>query len=163
MQAVAADPRLATNVMRNKERAWLIPILKEALGGLPHAEVARRCERANVSWAPVAQPGDLFADAHLMASSGLLDVFISPAGGGEGRKVGLPALPIEFGGARSAPACAASPRAWASTTRKSLARLDFRRPRSLRSPNTRHRRGGLTATPRGRRRAMSDALGRPEQ
>ncbi len=98
LQAVAADPRLATNVMRNKERAWLIPILKEVLGGLPHAEVSRRCERANVSWAPVAQPGDLFADAHLMASNGLLDVFISPAGGGEGRKVGLPALPIEFGG-----------------------------------------------------------------
>jgi crotonobetainyl-CoA:carnitine CoA-transferase CaiB-like acyl-CoA transferase len=60
--------------------------------------VARRCERANISWSPVGQPGDLFADAHLMASGGLLDVFISPAGGAEGLKVGLPALPIEFGG-----------------------------------------------------------------
>jgi len=98
LQSVAADPRLATNVMRNKERAWLIPILKEVLGRLPQAEVAQRCERANVSWAPVAQPGDLFADAHLLASKGLLDVFISPAGGGDGRKVGLPALPIAFGG-----------------------------------------------------------------
>lgn len=98
LQSVAADPRLATNVMRNKERAWLIPILKEVLGKLSQAEVGERCERANVSWAPVAQPGDLFADAHLMASKGLLEVFISPAGGGEGRKVALPALPVEFGG-----------------------------------------------------------------
>jgi crotonobetainyl-CoA:carnitine CoA-transferase CaiB-like acyl-CoA transferase len=98
LQATAADPRLATNLMRNQERAWLIPILKEVLGKLPQAEVSQRCERANVSWAPVAQPGDLFADAHLMASNGLLDVFMSPAGGAEGLKVGLPALPIEFGG-----------------------------------------------------------------
>jgi len=98
LQEVAADPRLATNLMRNQERSWLIPILKEVLGKLPRAEVAQRCERANISWAPVGQPGDLFADAHLLASGGLLDVFISPAGGGEGRKVALPTLPIEFGG-----------------------------------------------------------------
>jgi hypothetical protein len=32
LQSVAADPRLATNVMRNKERAWLIPILQAAAG-----------------------------------------------------------------------------------------------------------------------------------
>ena len=76
----------------------MIPILKEVLAKLPQAEVAQRCERANISWAPVGQPGDLFADAHLLASGGLLDVFISPAGGTEGRKVALPALPIEFGG-----------------------------------------------------------------
>jgi crotonobetainyl-CoA:carnitine CoA-transferase CaiB-like acyl-CoA transferase len=100
LQSVAADPRLATNLMRNRERAWLIPILKEVLGKLPQAEVAQRCERANISWSPVGQPGDLFADAHLLASGGLLDVFISPAGGEEGLKVGLPALPIEFGGRR---------------------------------------------------------------
>jgi crotonobetainyl-CoA:carnitine CoA-transferase CaiB-like acyl-CoA transferase len=98
LQALAADPRLATNLMRNQERSWLIPILKEVLGKLPQAQVAQRCERANISWAPIGQPGDLFADAHLMASGGLLDVFISPAGGEEGLKVGLPALPIEFGG-----------------------------------------------------------------
>jgi crotonobetainyl-CoA:carnitine CoA-transferase CaiB-like acyl-CoA transferase len=103
LQSVAADPRLATNVMRNQERSWLIPILKEVLGKLPQSEVARRCERANISWAPVGQPGDLFADAHLMASGGLLDVFISRTGGAEGRKVGLPAMPIEFGPGRERP------------------------------------------------------------
>jgi crotonobetainyl-CoA:carnitine CoA-transferase CaiB-like acyl-CoA transferase len=51
-----------------------------------------------VSWAPVGQPGDLFADPHLLATGGLVDVFISRMGGTDGKKVGLPALPIEFGG-----------------------------------------------------------------
>lgn len=98
LQALAADPRLATNFMRLQERSWLIPALQEILIKLPQDEVAARCERANVSWAPVGQPGDLFADPHLLATGGLVDVFISRMGGTEGKKVGLPALPIEFGG-----------------------------------------------------------------
>jgi crotonobetainyl-CoA:carnitine CoA-transferase CaiB-like acyl-CoA transferase len=97
LQELAADPRLATNVMRCDERAWLIPRLKQALAALPREKVERGCERANVSWAPVARPADLFTDAHLLATGGLLDVFISRMGGAEGPKVGLPTLPIEFG------------------------------------------------------------------
>ena len=97
LQELAADPRLATNVMRLAERTWLIPALQEVLGRLPQNEVEQRCERCNVSWAPVGQPGDLFTDPHLLATGGLLDVFISRMGGTEGKKVGLPALPIEFG------------------------------------------------------------------
>jgi crotonobetainyl-CoA:carnitine CoA-transferase CaiB-like acyl-CoA transferase len=98
LQALAADPRLATNFMRLQEREWLIPALQEILIKFPQDEVASRCERANVSWAPIGQPGDLFADPHLLATGGLVDVFISRMGGTEGKKVGLPALPIEFGG-----------------------------------------------------------------
>jgi crotonobetainyl-CoA:carnitine CoA-transferase CaiB-like acyl-CoA transferase len=100
LQQLARDPRLATNVMRTRERSWLIPALKEVVAKLPLDEVALRCERANVSWSPVGQPGDLFADAHLLASNGLLDVFVSQTGGTHGRKVGLPSLPIELGAAR---------------------------------------------------------------
>ena len=108
------------------ERAWLIPALQEVVATLPQDEVARRCERANISWAPVGQPGDLFTDPHLLATGGLLDVFISRFGGGEGKKVGLPALPVEFGDDRaSAPASAASRRAWASTTPRSSGRPGF--------------------------------------
>jgi len=103
LQALAADPRLATNLLRAHERSWLIPALKEVVAKLPRAEVERRLERANVSWAPVGQPADLFEDAHLLASGGLLDVFVSRMGGPEGKKVGLPALPIEFGDARERP------------------------------------------------------------
>jgi crotonobetainyl-CoA:carnitine CoA-transferase CaiB-like acyl-CoA transferase len=95
---LANDPRLATNLMRSQQRSWLIPALSDVLAKLPQAEVARRCERANISWSPVGKPGDLFADAHLMANGGLLDVFTAPAGGEQGLKVKLPALPIEFRG-----------------------------------------------------------------
>src|SRR5262249_25085624 len=84
--------------MRSQERPWLIPVLKDVLKKLPQAEVARRCERANVSWSAVGKPGDLFTDAHLMANGGLVDVSISPAGGDAGPKVKLPALPIALGG-----------------------------------------------------------------
>jgi crotonobetainyl-CoA:carnitine CoA-transferase CaiB-like acyl-CoA transferase len=100
LQKLAADPRLATNLMRCHERAWLIPALKEVVAKLSQADVAQRCERANVSWAPVGKPVDLFTDAHLLATGGLIDVFISQLGGGQGRKYGMPALPIQFGGAQ---------------------------------------------------------------
>jgi crotonobetainyl-CoA:carnitine CoA-transferase CaiB-like acyl-CoA transferase len=103
LQELAADPRLATNVMRLAERAWLIPALQEVLATLPQDEVARRCERCNVSWAPVGQPGDLFTDPHLLATGGLVDVFISRFGGGDGKVAGLPALPVEFGTDRQRP------------------------------------------------------------
>jgi crotonobetainyl-CoA:carnitine CoA-transferase CaiB-like acyl-CoA transferase len=100
LQELAADPRLATNLMRCHERAWLIPALKKVVAKLPQAEVAQRCERANVSWAPVGRPDDLFADAHLMATGGLLDVYVSRMGGSDGKTVGLPALPVQFGEAQ---------------------------------------------------------------
>jgi len=97
LQELAADPRLVTNVTRLAERSWLIPVLQEALIKYPQSEIEARCERANVSWAPVGQPKDMFADPHLLATGGLLDVYVSRFGGGDGKFVGLPALPIEFG------------------------------------------------------------------
>ena len=100
LQELAKDPRLATNLTRSRERSWLIPVLKEVVAKLPQEEVTKRCERANVSWAPVAEPTDLFEDAHLMASGGLIDVLIPRAGGAEMRKASLPALPIAFARAR---------------------------------------------------------------
>jgi crotonobetainyl-CoA:carnitine CoA-transferase CaiB-like acyl-CoA transferase len=103
LQELAADARLATNIMRLAERVWLIPALQAILVKIPQSEVEARCERANVSWAKVGQPGDLFTDPHLLATGGLLDVFISRIGGVEGKKVGLPALPIEFGPNRDRP------------------------------------------------------------
>jgi crotonobetainyl-CoA:carnitine CoA-transferase CaiB-like acyl-CoA transferase len=103
LQDLAADPRLATNFMRLQERAWLIPALRDVLVKFPQMDVEIRCERANVSWARVGQPGDLFTDPHLLATGGLLDVFISRTGGTEGKMVGLPALPIEFGPNRERP------------------------------------------------------------
>ncbi|HUA55206.1 MAG TPA: CaiB/BaiF CoA-transferase family protein [Candidatus Sulfotelmatobacter sp.] len=103
LQALAADPRLATNASRAAERPWLIPAIQEVIATLPQDVVAERCERAQVSWSPVAKPTDLFTDAHLLATGGLLDVFVSRQGGENGPKVGLPALPVEFGVERARP------------------------------------------------------------
>ena len=103
LQELALDPRLATNIMRLAERSWLIPALQDILSRFSQDEVQARCARANVSWAPVGQPGDLFTDPHLLATGGLLDVMISRLGGTEGTPAKLPALPIEFGANRERP------------------------------------------------------------
>ncbi|MSP00998.1 MAG: CoA transferase [Acetobacteraceae bacterium] len=97
LQELAADPRLATNETRLLERSWLIPALQDVLIQFNQPDVESRCERCNVSWAPVGQPKDMFTDPHLLATGGLLDVYVSRFGGGDGTIVGLPALPIEFG------------------------------------------------------------------
>ncbi len=78
LRELASDPRLGTNLMRLQERAWLIPALQEVLAKLPQAEVEARCEQAQVSWAPVGQPGDLFTD---------------PASAGDWRPAGRDHLP----------------------------------------------------------------------
>jgi len=104
LQHLAADPRLATNVLRTEQKSWLIPAIKEVTARIPRDDVAARCERANVSWAPVGNPGDLFTDPHLLGGAGLLDVLIPKLGGGDATLAGLPALPIEMGPARARPA-----------------------------------------------------------
>ncbi|MDA1311472.1 MAG: CaiB/BaiF CoA-transferase family protein, partial [Proteobacteria bacterium] len=109
LQALAMDPRLATTVTRLEERDWLIPALQEVLSKLPQKEVEQRCERCNVSWAPVGKPGDLFEDPHLLAAGGLVDVFVSRFGGDGGTMAGLPALPMEFGAARQRPGLTRQP------------------------------------------------------
>jgi crotonobetainyl-CoA:carnitine CoA-transferase CaiB-like acyl-CoA transferase len=97
LETLAADPRLATNALRAREREWLTPALQEMFAKLTTAEAMQGCERANISWAPVGKPGDLFTDPHLLASGGLLNVLVPRAGAQEGVTVGLPALPLEFG------------------------------------------------------------------
>jgi crotonobetainyl-CoA:carnitine CoA-transferase CaiB-like acyl-CoA transferase len=125
LQELASDPRLATNVMRLAERSWLIPALQDILGKLPQKQVEERCERANVSWAPVGQPGDLFTDPHLLATGGLLDVYVSRSGGGDGKTVGLPALPIEFGSNHERPGITRQPPRMGEHSAEVLAEAGF--------------------------------------
>jgi len=109
LDGLGRDPRLATNGMRVKEKDWLIPALVAVVAGLPTEEVKQRCERANISWAPVGKPSDLFTDPHLLASAGLLDVFMARPGQAEGVTVGLPAMPVEFGWPRERPGLSSQP------------------------------------------------------
>ncbi|MGH6944214.1 MAG: CaiB/BaiF CoA transferase family protein [Geminicoccaceae bacterium] len=91
-----ADVRLASNRDRVNARPWLIPLVAEVLGRHAKAELIRLLEQANIPFAPVARPGDLFDDPHLLASGGLLDV-VMPGD----LRTRLPGLPVELDGRRS--------------------------------------------------------------
>jgi len=125
LETLAADPRLATNSMRVDERDWLIPKLQEVFAKLTTADATQRCERANISWAPVGKPADLFADPHLLASGGLLDVLVPRAGTKEIVTAGIPALPLEFGSPRQRPGLNAQPPQLGEHSRAVLAEGGF--------------------------------------
>lgn len=103
-----ADPRLADNAGRAAERDWLIPCLAEQLRTLPAADIIGRCEAASIPYARVGHPLDLLQDKQLLAGCGLLETAISALGGGSER-VGLPALPLEFGAERTRAGLARQP------------------------------------------------------
>jgi crotonobetainyl-CoA:carnitine CoA-transferase CaiB-like acyl-CoA transferase len=123
LAAMAEDPRLATNALRAASREWLVPALGEVTAALPQEEVARRCEAAGISWAPVGKPADLFADPHLLAGGGLLQTAIAAMGGGDA--VGLPNLPLEFGAGRARAALSRQPPRMGEHSAEVLAEAGF--------------------------------------
>jgi crotonobetainyl-CoA:carnitine CoA-transferase CaiB-like acyl-CoA transferase len=92
---LAADPRLATNGARVKERDWLVPRLAETFKRFRKAELAAKLEAIGLPFAPIATPAELFDDPHLRASGGLLPTSVKPD-----FTVPLPALPLEMGAGR---------------------------------------------------------------
>ena len=103
------DPRLSTNPKRVEEREWLLPAVRKSLQRHDRKEIEFKAETCKISWARVGQPGDLFDDPHLLATGGLLDVFVSRFGEEAGQTVGLPNLPLEFGKARNRPSLKRQP------------------------------------------------------
>ncbi len=93
------NPDLGTNSGRVARRNEFIPGIKELFAGMTPAELMERCAQAGLPFAPIARPEDLFDDAHLTASGGLLEVTI-PDGEHAGEKTPLPALPVAIGGRR---------------------------------------------------------------
>jgi crotonobetainyl-CoA:carnitine CoA-transferase CaiB-like acyl-CoA transferase len=91
---LAADPRLKTNGMRVKERAWLIPRVNEITKRHSQGELAAKLEAIGLPFAPIARPWDLLDDPHLKASGGLLRTAAS------GKTINVPALPLALAGKR---------------------------------------------------------------
>jgi crotonobetainyl-CoA:carnitine CoA-transferase CaiB-like acyl-CoA transferase len=87
-----ADPGLATNNQRIAERARLMPQLRAFFASLTQDEAIALAEHARIPFSPIAVPEDLFDDAHLAATGGLLPTRLP--GGIETR---LPRLPIRIG------------------------------------------------------------------
>ena len=71
---LAADPRLATNNDRVRARDWLMPLLRERLGGCSAAELPR-CSSATACPSRRSRgPEELFDDPHLLATGGLAPI-----------------------------------------------------------------------------------------
>ncbi|HET9350996.1 MAG TPA: CaiB/BaiF CoA-transferase family protein, partial [Burkholderiales bacterium] len=91
---LAADPRLKSNGLRVKERAWLVPRINEMLKKHTQAELTAKLEQIGLPFAPIAKPWDLLDDPHLNASGGLLETKVNA------RTIRVPALPLELEGKR---------------------------------------------------------------
>lgn len=90
-----ADEDLRANNDRVAARDRIIPDVQARFREMNQAELMDKLESSGLPFAPITRPEDLFEDAHLNASGGLLDIELP--GGVETR---LPALPLELDGHR---------------------------------------------------------------
>src|SRR6202011_3012766 len=90
-----ADATLATNSQRVAARERVLPHLRELFKTLTRAEISRRCEAANIGFAPIRRPDELLEDPHLACPGAMIEVAL-PQGG----TTPIPALPIEMSGQR---------------------------------------------------------------
>lgn len=91
----ASDPTLATQAQRVAARERTLPRVAEVLRRYTSSELMQRCEELGLPFAPIARPAQLFDDAHLNGSGGLLPTTLP-----DGRQTKLPALPLALNGAR---------------------------------------------------------------
>jgi len=75
---LAADRALHTNNDRIEARDRLLPDLERMFATMSRDDVIARCERADIPFAPIARPEDLFDDPQLNAGAGLLDTQLNP-------------------------------------------------------------------------------------
>ena len=92
---LAADPKLATNNLRIEARPWLVPKVAEVFKAYTKDALEQMCLEADISFAPVARPQDLFDHPHLLANGSLAPTTLS--GGVQTR---LPLLPFQMMGWR---------------------------------------------------------------
>jgi len=91
LKELGADARLATNNERIAQRSWLIPELDRVFKTMTRDELFRLCEEAEVPFAPIAKPEDLFDDAQLNEGGGLVKTTL--AGGIQTK---LPRIPLRI-------------------------------------------------------------------
>lgn len=92
---LANDPDLTNSAQRVAGRDRTLPRVAEALKRYTTKDLAERCEKLGLPFAPITRPIELFDDPHLNAAGGLVPVTLP-----DGRKSKLPALPIAIDGER---------------------------------------------------------------
>ncbi len=92
---LAADPKLSTNNLRIEARPWLVPRVAAVFKAYTKEALEQMCIEADISFAPVARPQDLFDHPHLLANGSLAPTTLP--GGVQTR---LPLLPFQMMGWR---------------------------------------------------------------
>ncbi len=90
-----ADTRLTRNNDRVHAREWLLPLLRERLGGFSAAEISAVFEKHALPFAPITRPHDLLDDPHLNATGGLAPITLP-----DGRPTKVVLLPLTLDGQR---------------------------------------------------------------
>jgi crotonobetainyl-CoA:carnitine CoA-transferase CaiB-like acyl-CoA transferase len=88
------DARLQSNNSRIDNREWFIPAVKSLMLNFTKQEIMDRCEKAGITFAPIAKPEDLFDDIQLNEGNSLLTTTLP-----DGTITKLPKTPIEYEGA----------------------------------------------------------------
>jgi crotonobetainyl-CoA:carnitine CoA-transferase CaiB-like acyl-CoA transferase len=91
-QDLLQNLKLKTNNDRISEREWLLPDLEKMFSQLDKNKVIHLCEKAEIPFAPIARPEDLFEDAQLNEGGSLLPTILP-----DGTVTKLPKSPLEYG------------------------------------------------------------------
>jgi crotonobetainyl-CoA:carnitine CoA-transferase CaiB-like acyl-CoA transferase len=86
------DNRLTTNNLRISERDWFLPELDKRMQLLTKDHIITLCEKADIPFAPIARPEDLFDDPQLNEGGSLLKTILP-----DGTETKLPKFPLEYG------------------------------------------------------------------
>ena len=91
----ANDSSLDTNNQRVDQKQRVLPVIRAMFAKMRKEEMIERLERAGVPFAPVNRPQDLTDDPHMNAAGALVEVTLSE-GENAGKKIKLPAIPVEM-------------------------------------------------------------------
>jgi crotonobetainyl-CoA:carnitine CoA-transferase CaiB-like acyl-CoA transferase len=95
LEAMRADPLLATNNDRVRAREWMMPALRSRLARHSAAELRAVFEANDLPFAPITKPQELFDDSHLNATGGLAPVRMN-----DGSESKVPLMPFTLDGER---------------------------------------------------------------
>ncbi len=87
-----ADERINSNNGRVAHQSWLLPQIQTLVGQMDKTDVIRRCEAANLPFAPITRPEELLTDPQLVLGDGLVETELP-----DGRFAYLPRVPIRLG------------------------------------------------------------------
>ncbi len=99
-----ADAQYLSNNDRVRQRATLLPILRERLASRSASELAALLEANELPFAPIRKPEELFDDEHLLATGGLADITL-PDGARAGQTVQTTLFPFTMDGQRLGVRC----------------------------------------------------------